>query len=135
MKGRRLADTPIGGGPPKDAQPGDYWRVLTRPHSQSSEESRPLDVLNHPEDRRYWVGSGSTDDPKFAGNLTGGVWGVVDPAGRYGMLSIHTVREHDDGTISVRPGDGSSNSILIDGGPETTPVWHGYIEHGEWASA
>jgi hypothetical protein len=47
------------------------------------------------------------------------------------MLSIHTVREEDDGTISVRPGDGSSNSILIKYRAEPT-WWHGYIEHGVW---
>lgn len=47
-----------------------------------------------------------------------------------GWLKNHTVREHEDGTISVRPGDGSSNSILITSG-RGTESWHGYIEHGE----
>jgi hypothetical protein len=40
------------------------------------------------------------------------------------------VREHEDGTISVRPGDGSSNSILITG--HDGEQYHGYIECGVW---
>ncbi len=47
-----------------------------------------------------------------------------------GNLTKHTIREEDDGTISVRPGDGSSNSILITGAHGRT--WHGYIERGVW---
>jgi hypothetical protein len=123
MKGKRLADTPIGQFPVDydDLEPGDYWKVLHR------HEDRPLDVINHPEDRRWW-GNASSD--KWAGNLTGGVWGLITPLKQYAMLSIHTVREEDDGTISVRAGDGSSNSILVKGAEGT---WHGYIEHGEWS--
>lgn len=45
------------------------------------------------------------------------------------MLPVHTVREHEDGTISVRPGDGSSNSILVKQGDGQQ--WRGYIDHGE----
>lgn len=132
LTGRRLSDTSITSFPVAydDLQPGDYWKVLTR------EGDRPLDVLNHPEDRRYWTGSRSTDDPSFAGNLTGVVLGVVTPLGQYAELSIHTVREHDDGTVSVRPGDGTSNSILVRGpgsdGPDSE--YHGYIEHGVWTA-
>jgi hypothetical protein len=37
------------------------------------------------------------------------------------------VREHEDGTISVLPGDGSSNSILVS---RRDKSWHGYIRHG-----
>lgn len=123
LTGRRLADAPIGSFPIDydDLQPGDYWKVL------KNDESRPLDV--HRVEDHYW----GKDDTRYAQNLTGSVWGVIDPTGRYGMLSIHTVREEDDGTISVRPGDGSSNSILITGGSETTPPFHGYIEHGVWS--
>lgn len=129
MHGRRLPDAQIGSFPMayEDLQPGDYWRVTVR--DKHPDYPRPLNVREHRDDRRWW---GSEDDPRFDGNLTGGVWGVVDPVGRYGMLSVHTVREHDDGTISVRPGDGSSNSILITGGSETAPPWHGYIDHGVW---
>lgn len=131
MQGRRLANTPIGQFPLLygELQPGDYWKVLTY------EGDRPLDVLNHPEDRAFW---GDKDDPRFAGNLTGGVWGVMTPpVGQdsrhlYGMLSIHTVREEKDGTISVRAGDGSSNSIKITRREDLGEVYHGFIEHGVW---
>lgn len=97
---------------PDDIQPGDYWRVL-------GADGRPKTVTS-------------------PGNLTGGVWHVVPPIGgpddwMLGRLELHTVREHEDGTISVRPGDGSSNSILVSDGRGRS--WHGYIEHGEWRSA
>lgn len=128
MDGTRLPDTRIGCFPkPYEemiATPGAYWKVLHR------YEDRPLDVREHPMDRLWWA---TTIDPRFESNLTGGVWGIVTPDGRYGMLSVHTVREHEDGTISVRPGDGSSNSILVAGGPEGGQ-WHGYIEHGVWSA-
>jgi hypothetical protein len=48
-----------------------------------------------------------------------------------GTLMIHTVRENDDGTITVAAGDGSSNSILHGGGAQNKE-WHGYIDHGVW---
>ena len=89
---------------PEDIQPGDYWKCL-------SSDGTPVHV-------------GSEQ-----GNLTGGVWMVCAPRGGVGTLVHHTVREEEDGTISVRPGDGSSNSILMTGGPGA-PTWHGYIEHG-----
>jgi hypothetical protein len=52
------------------------------------------------------------------------------PGGLLANLRAHTVREHDDGTISVRPGDGSSNSILVTRRPEES--WHGYVDHNDW---
>lgn len=108
-----------------DLEPGDYWKVLTR------DGSRPLDV--HRSEDRYW-GSSERMLTQYSQNLTGGVWGVITPQGNYGMLSIHTVREEEDGTISIRAGDGSSNSVKI-GSPTSDglPEWHGYIEHGEWS--
>jgi hypothetical protein len=128
MKGHRLEDTEMGKIPqPEDSAShalppaGSYWRVLNR------KTGEPMDVVRNFEDRRWW---GSIIEDKWRGNLTGGVWGIITPLGQYAMLSIHTVREEDDGTISVRPGDGSSNSIKVEG-PEGT--WHGYIEHGEWS--
>ena len=45
-------------------------------------------------------------------------------------LDYHTVRENEDGTISVLPGDGSSNSILVHG--SRVRSWHGYIYSGEF---
>jgi hypothetical protein len=94
---------------PEDIERGDYWRVLNR----TGEPAR-------------------SNEPS---NLTGGVWMVAAPIGDddgfgLGTLTKHTVREHDDGTISVRAGDGSSNSILVSGSHGRS--WHGYIEHGEW---
>jgi hypothetical protein len=106
MTGSRRSDTPRGD-IPDDLQPGDYWKVIHR------RTGKPL----------------HSDEPT---NLTGTVWMVVAPSGEWhmGQLTKHTVREHEDGTISVRPGDGSSNSILITDGQQEH--WHGYIEHGEW---
>ena len=107
LQGRRRPDM-IEGNLPADIQPGDYWKVFNL-------DGTPKRV----------------DRPS---NLTGGVWYVVAPnhdddVWMAGRLEVHTVREHEDGTISVRPGDGSSNSILIEGNKR---IWHGYIEHGVW---
>lgn len=111
--GRRLPDTPAGR-LAADFQPGDYWKVLC------ADGSAPATPEQH---------SGKRD---YSGNLTGTVWYLVTPNGLIGGLSLHTVREHEDGTISIRPGDGSSNSVLIEGALGKT--WHGYIEHGVWSA-
>ena len=108
--GRRLADTRQGWFPLAidEIQDGDYWKVLD-PDTQEPVRSNAR------------------------GNLTHTVWMFRGPNGTgFGTLSLHTVREEDDGTISVRPGDGSSNSILQGRGDKT---WHGYIEHGVWTVA
>lgn len=102
--GRRLPDVEFGE-LPDGIQPGDYWKYLDRETGEA-----------------YSVDQWPT-------NLTGTAWGFQAPRGGIGTLMKHTVREHDDGTISVRSGDGSSNSILQAGGAES---WHGYVEHGEW---
>lgn len=90
-----------------DIQPGDYWKIVEE--------------------------DGSPEVSHADGNLTGTVWMVACPMpnGGYGLghLMNHTVREETDGTISVRPGDGSSNSILMNAGGGQ---YHGYIEHGVW---
>lgn len=103
---------------PPNVQPGDYWKVIDK------DTGEPL----------------HSDAPT---NLTGTVWYVAAPCKKaepsvhpdflLANLSQHTVREHEDGTISVRPGDGSSNSILVSRRPDES--WHGYIEHGEWRVA
>lgn len=110
FQGRRREDTEIGD-LPSDLTPGDYWRVL---------------INGEP-----WV---VTDE---SSNLTGGYWRIVVPmvgGGKKGFalgnLMAHTVRESDDGTISVLPNDGSSNSILISKGDGRS--WHGYIYSGEF---
>jgi hypothetical protein len=112
MIGRRLPDTRDGDFPIPydDLRPGDAWKVLDR------KTGEPVVV---------------TDEPS---NLTGQQWTVIAPGPNdmklIANLRAHTVREHDDGTISVRPGDGSSNSILVQRRPDES--WHGYIEHNEW---
>lgn len=131
MKGRHLPDAPIGEFPAEygDLLPGDYWFVTVR--RDHPEYPRRLNVKDHPDDQRWW--GNEPPDPRFAQNLTGLVLGIMTPDGRYGQLCIHTVREEEDGTVSVRPGDGSSNSILVSGGSQPGQ-WHGYIEHGEWSA-
>lgn len=104
-QGRRRDDVNFFDLPPDDLEHGDYWRYLDR------KTGKPMHV-------------------EESGNLTGGVWGVCCPViGGIGLLRLHTVREHEDGTITVAPGDGSSNSILIGDGQRS---WHGYIDHGVW---
>ena len=55
-------------------------------------------------------------------------WDAATEPMRLANLMAHTVREHTDGTISVLPGDGSSNSILVTRRPGET--WHGYVRDG-----
>ena len=114
MQGRRRDPVPFGEMPDPWPEPGDYWRYLDR------ETGEPMDA---------------GDEYFQRGNLTRGVWGVCAPGGEdlLGLLRAHTVREHEDGTISVREGDGSSNSILIVGGGDRG-TFHGFIEHGVWRS-
>lgn len=112
MLGRHRADVRLGD-LPEDVQPGDIWKYLNG-------DGTPVSAA-----RLY-------RDTDMSGNLTGGVWGYMPPNGDgIGTLALHTVREHDDGTVSVRPGDGSSNSILHGGGP-SGQTWHGYIDHNIW---
>lgn len=111
MQGRRRQDLELDR-LHDDVRPGDYWKILDR------KSGEPLRI----------------DSPT---NLTGTSWFVVAPIGDEGGFAIgrlenHTVREHDDETISVRPHDGSSNSIEIAGAHGFK--WHGYIEHGIWTS-
>jgi hypothetical protein len=71
--------------------------------------------------------------------LVNGEWCVCAPdGGRFMLASVahpdqagnhHEVEVHDDGTISVMPRPGNSNSILSPRG------WHGYIDRGEWSRA
>src|ERR1700741_2936594 len=107
FQGKRLADTPFGD-LPEGIEPGTYWKYLTR------DTGRLLIA-----------------DPKYTSNLTGTVWSYMPPDGNgVGTLMQHTVREHEDGTISVVAGDGSSNSIMHTGAQDKS--WHGYIDHGVW---
>lgn len=105
IQGRRLPDVEFAKNYERrdQEQPGDYYRVLNDP------------------------------DPYPPSNLTGQTWYVVAPNGVGGSLHNHTVREEDDGSITVKPGDGSSNSILLSNGIGGL-TWHGYITHGLWWS-
>ena len=103
--GRRRDDTPLDRLPP-DIQPGDYWKCLI------PDGSRPVNVDDRPS------------------NLTGTMWMFMPPNGcGIGSLRAHTVRENEDGTATIAPQDGSSNSVLIHGAGCS---WHGYMEHGVW---
>lgn len=117
MQGRRREDVRFGD-LPDDLQPGDYWRYLDR------QTGEPMEAKDAPD------------------NLTGGVWGFVSPHSPpdrdgdtmpvLGLLMKHTVREHEDGTISIRPGDGSSNSVKVV--HHALGEWHGYVYAGRWES-
>jgi hypothetical protein len=105
-QGRRREDLPEGQHH-GDLEPGDYWKILDR------DSGDPLLI-------------------EFPGKLTTDCWHVVVPmseSGRYGIADLrhHTVREHDDGTISVLPNDGSSNSILVS---DHRSSWHGFVYEG-----
>jgi hypothetical protein len=106
-QGRRVADVPFGD-LPADIEPGAYWKYLDK-------SGEPMQC---------------SAEQRASGNLTGGVWGFSAPNGAgIGTLMLHTVREHEDGTATIAPGDGSSNSVLISGAGSS---WHGYLEHGVW---
>lgn len=53
-------------------------------------------------------------------------WWIKPPGGEFGHISdkIHTIVEHEDGTITVSP------SILYHG----EKGWHGFLEKGVWRS-
>lgn len=102
MQGRRLPDVELRVHYASVMGPGDYVRVLGYP------------------------------EPLPDSNLTGDVWFATTPNGLLANLGGHTVREEDDGSISVKPGDGSSNSILVTGADGRS--WHGYITRGLWWS-
>jgi hypothetical protein len=59
--------------------------------------------------------------------LDNGDWAIHPPEARYGTISprIHTITEHEDGTITVSP------SILYHG-HANWEGWHGYLERGVW---
>lgn len=108
IQGRRLPDVDVSEGATNiipRMEPGDYVKVLNSPGIPP------------------------------ASNLTGTTWYVVTPNGLKGNLGAHTVREEDDRSITVKPGDGSSNSILVNHQtPGGTTSWHGYITRGLWWS-
>jgi len=98
---------------PDDVQPGDIWKYV------------------HPDGTPLEANKMYPNSEAVNGNLTNTVWGYASPnGGGIGTLGIHTVRENEDGTVSVIAGDGSSNSIMHNRDREDQ--WHGYIDHNVW---
>lgn len=64
----------------------------------------------------YWPAT----SPKFAG-----YWTVVAPNGQPGMLNpaVHTIEEHEDGTITVHPS-------IVYSDAEGRETWHGWLRRG-----
>lgn len=54
-------------------------------------------------------------------------WWFRDPLGAMGRITKHSVEEHEDGTITVRP------SILCDRPGQSS--YHGWLTRGVWTSA
>jgi len=51
------------------------------------------------------------------------------PTPHIGRIAIHTVEEHEDGTITVSP------SIRELGYQDMPDAWHGFLKHGVWSEA
>jgi hypothetical protein len=107
LQGRRRETPPVGEHFPPDLEHGDYWRTA---------EPRYVEIAE-----------------ADASNLTHTAWGYYLEGFGVGHLAHHTVREHEDGTISVLPDDGSSNSILCRKRADEE-FFHGYIRRGVWVT-
>ena len=75
----------------------------------------------YPANKTEWLDMQPGDYALFDGH-----WWHIPPASGYGLgkLCLHTVIEHEDGTITVSP------SILDTG--VNHRQWHGYLERGVW---
>ncbi len=100
MQGRRRED----GTPPYELEPGDY----TKWH-----------VTNSAEDEHWEMWCVRTPDGGPGFHLCNEH--SPDKKGRF-----HHIEEHEDGTISVLPQPGNSNSIMAPG-----EKWHGFLRRGE----
>lgn len=76
--------------------------------------------------RRRDFSSSEILEPGEYGRCDGADWYGCTPTGLLAGLRLHTVIEHDDGTITVSP------SILVSGGGER---WHGFLRGGTWIPA
>lgn len=103
MQGRRRED----GTPPYELEPGDY----TKMHTTNSAETESWEVwfVRTPDGSASFYLANEHDR---------------DRNGR-----CHHVEEHEDGTISVLPQPGNSNSIMAPG-----EKWHGFLRRGEWVT-
>lgn len=79
-------------------------------------------------DGDYWKCTGYHGTPRPAGQPADECWCVY--YGGAAMIPHHEIEEHDDGTITIEPRPGNSNSILIS--DSRGERWHGYIYRGEW---
>lgn len=103
MIGRRVMPLASGWLPPNFA-PGDYGRVdADKIRGRMADMGHPIRA-NHPFTH----------------------WEVRAPDGSAGRLdpSLHTVIEHEDGTITVSPS--------IDFSKRTPGAFHGWLERGVW---
>lgn len=57
-----------------------------------------------------------------------GLWFVRTPNGLFGTLRHHSVVEHDDGTITVKP---QVFATEMEKG-KVVSAWHGWLRAGEW---
>lgn len=76
--------------------------------------------------RRYLVADDLPVELGEYGQSPDGQWWFRLPVTGFGIgrLGLHTIVEHDDGTITVSP------SILVTGAHGKQ--WHGYLERGVW---
>lgn len=83
-----------------------------------------------------WLDPAAIDKPCAYGRCTAelaqkgaaGHWQVTTPDGHVGRLDpkIHTITEHEDGTITVTPS--------IDMSQRHPGGWHGWLTRGVWRS-
>lgn len=68
-------------------------------------------------------------EPGDYGKARDGVWWCFPPETGIGIgrLTLHSITEHEDGTITVSP------SILMGGAHDKK--WHGFLERGVWRQA
>ena len=81
----------------------------------------------NPSDINKPASYGRATNSRVVGQRTGW-WEVTTPDGHVGSLNpdIHTVLEHDDGTITVNPS--------IDMSQRHPGWWHGYLRRGVFES-
>lgn len=79
--------------------------------------------------RRYPTGDSilPLEPGDYAKHPENGDWYAMTPNGHLAGLRLHTVTEHDDGTITVDP------SILVS--TSDGPVYHGWLRAGVWSDA
>lgn len=103
-------------------------------------KGRRLEVMTNPETGRQDVNLNLPTEPgDYAGPIKGYtadrpavffVLPVPEDHPDYGLRHIteppHSFHEEEDGTLTVSP------SILARRSPDSSPGWHGFLEHGVW---